>query len=412
MKESVAEKCPQLAAQWSNRNLPLMPSDISYGSNKRVWWMGICGHEWQAIVKNRVNGSDCPYCSRNQLLKGFNDLATLKPELVSEWSEKNYPLMPDMVLSCTNKSVWWRCIHGHEWIAKIADRFYGSQCPYCEGHLIYKGFNDLASNYPELAEEWSEKNAPKRADEVFPKSRENVWWKCRVCGYEWRAVIDSRVKGASCPVCADRVVVAGINDFATTDSELIREWDYDRNATITPEQVHRNSLRIVWWKCVHGHRWRARIADRAIDNEPCHICRKAFEKEFPDILLRYYLRQAGYEVIIDEEELIGIPRSNFVKEKNAVIEFSKPFYNTKDGYRWEYAKTQLCKNARIKLIRILRQRDKEFEDCVCITRLDDSDEALADAIVLALHILRIEISHDVKADRSYLFEKYTDVNSL
>ena len=86
----------------------------------------------------------------------------MKPELVSEWSEKNHPLMPDMVLSCTNKSVWWRCIHGHEWIAKIADRYYGSQCPYCEGHLLYKGFNDLASNYPELAEEWSEKNAPKK----------------------------------------------------------------------------------------------------------------------------------------------------------------------------------------------------------------------------------------------------------
>ena len=412
MKEAVAEKCPELAAQWSNRNLPMTPADVTVGSHKRVWWKGLCGHEWQAIVKNRVKGSDCPYCSGNQLLKGFNDLATMKPELVSEWSDKNHPLMPDMVLSCTNKSVWWKCIHGHEWIAKVADRYYGSQCPYCEGHLLYKGFNDLASNYPELAEEWSERNAPKRADEVFPKSRENVWWKCRVCGYEWRAVIDSRGKGVSCPVCADRVVVAGINDLATTDPELIQEWDYDRNTTITPEKVQRNSLRIVWWKCSHGHRWRAKIADRAIDKEPCHICRKAFEKEFPDILLRYYLRQAGYEVIIDEEKLIGIPLSNFIKEKNAVIEFSKPFYNTKDGYRWEYAKTQLCKNARIKLIRILRQRDKEFEDCVCITRLDDSDEALEDAIELALHILRIEICSDTKADRSYLFGKYTDVNSL
>ena len=179
--------------------------------------------------------------------------------------------MPDMVLSCTNKFVWWKCIHGHEWIAKVADRYYGSQCPYCEGHLIYKGFNDLASNYPELAEEWSERNAPKRDDEVFPKSRENVWWKCRVCGYEWRAVIDNRVKGVSCPVCADRVVVAGINDLATTDPELIQEWAYDRNTTITPERVQRNSLRIVWWKCSHGHRWRAKIADRAIDKAPCHV---------------------------------------------------------------------------------------------------------------------------------------------
>ena len=408
MAETIGEKCPQLTAQWSNRNLLLTPSDVTIGSHKRVWWKGICGHEWQAIVKNRVNGSDCPYCSGNQLLKGFNDLATLKPEIVSEWSEKNHPLMPDMVLSCTNKSVWWRCIHGHEWIAKIADRYYGSQCPYCEGHLLYKGFNDLASNYPELAAEWSEKNAPKQADGVFPKSRENVWWKCRICGYEWRAVIDSRVKGLSCPVCSDRIVMAGNNDLATTDAELLSEWDYGRNSTITPEQVNRNSLRMVWWKCVHGHRWRAKIADRAIDNEPCHICRKAFDKEFPDILLRHYLLQEGYEVIIDEEERIGVPLANYIGKKNAVIEFSKPFYNTKEGYRWEYAKTQLCRNAKIKLIRILKSRDKEFEDCVNITRLDDSDEALADAIKLALHIIRIEITEDVKTDREYLFRKYME----
>ncbi len=225
MKETVSEKCPELAAQWSNRNLPLMPSDVTIGSHKRVWWRGSCGHEWQAIVKNRVNGSDCPYCNSNQLLKGFNDLATMKPELVSEWSDKNHPLMPDMVLSCTNKSVWWRCIQGHEWIAKIADRYYGSQCPYCEGHMLYKGFNDLASNYPELAKEWSEKNAPKRADEVFPKSRENVWWKCRVCSYEWRAVINSRVEGLKCPVCSGRVIKEGYNDLLTTDPDSVRECD-------------------------------------------------------------------------------------------------------------------------------------------------------------------------------------------
>ncbi|WP_044931019.1 zinc-ribbon domain-containing protein [Oribacterium sp. NK2B42] len=408
MKETLAEKCPQLATQWSNMNLPLRPSDVTIGSQKRVWWKGTCGHEWQAIVKNRVNGADCPYCSGNQLLKGFNDLATMKPELISEWSDQNLPLLPDMVLSCSNKSVWWKCIHGHEWVAKVADRYYGSQCPYCEGHKVYKGFNDLASNFPELAREWSEKNSPKRADEVFPKSRENVWWKCHVCGYEWRAVIDSRVKGSSCPVCSDRVVEKGVNDLATTDPVLVREWDHDRNKMISPESVHRNSMRIVWWKCHHGHRWRAKIADRAIDNEPCHICRKAFEKEFPDMLLRYYLSQEGYTIIIDEEELIGVPLSNYIKSINAVIEFSKPFYNTKDGYRWEYAKTQLCRNARIKMIRILKQKDKEFEDCVCITRLDNSDEALAEAIRLALHILGIEIEPDVTTDREILFGKYME----
>ena len=407
MKDTIADKCPVLAREWGSKNIPLMPSDVTTGSNKRVWWKGACGHEWQAIVKNRVNGSGCPFCSGNQLLRGFNDLSTLKPELAEEWSDKNLPLTPDKVMSCTNKTVWWKCINGHEWSARVSDRFYGSGCPYCEGHKVYTGFNDLASLYPEIAAEWSEKNAPKHPDIVSPKSRENVWWKCRVCGYEFRAVIDSRVKGLSCPACADRKIMSGVNDLATTDPDLIPEWDFERNGIITPENTNRNSLRIVWWKCSKGHNWRAKIADRAIDREPCHICRKNFEKAFPDMLLRHYLMQAGYEVIEDEEDLIGIPLSNYIKEKNAVIEISKPFYNTKEGYRWEYVKTQLCHKAKIKLIRILKQKDKEFEDCVNIIRLDNSDEALADAISVALQILRIEINTDVKTDREYLFKQYT-----
>ena len=410
MKKSLSSKYPLLSREWSIKNLPLTPEDVTAGSNKRVWWKGTCGHEWQASIKNRGNGAGCPYCTGHKLLKGFNDLASMKPELVSEWSDRNDPLKADMVISCTNKEVWWKCIRGHEWMARVADRFYGSQCPYCTGHRIYSGFNDLAALYPELSSEWSERNSPKKADQVSPRSVENVWWKCRVCGYEWRAVIVARVKGGCCPVCSDRMVKEGFNDLQTTDPWILPEWDFDRNTIVKPTMVSRNSLRFVWWKCPHGHRWRAKIAYRTLDKEPCHICRKDFEKVFPDLLLRLYIRNAGYEVIIDEEDLIGVPLSNYIREKNAVIEISKPEYNRKDGYKWEYAKTALCRKSRIKLIRILKQRDREFEDCVNITRLDNSDEALSEALKSALQLLRIKADgeSDVSAEKESLFREFME----
>lgn len=410
MNEILAKSCHLLAAEWSKKNHPLTSSDVTTGSNRRVWWKGACGHEWQATVKNRVNGSGCPYCSGHKLLKGFNDLASQKPELASEWSDRNKPLMPDMVMTRSNKKVWWKCIHGHEWASKIADRFYGSECPYCEGHLLKKGFNDFASRYPALAAEWSENNFPEKPDEVFPKSRQNVWWKCRVCGYEWQAVIYKRVCGQSCPACEDRAVKEGVNDLKTTDPEILAEWDYERNYQLTPAEISRQSLRPVWWKCAKGHRWRAKVADRVIDHEPCHICLRNFEKDFPDMLLRLYIKRAGYEVIIGEEDLIGIPVANYIPAKNAVIEISKPVFNTKYGYQMEYAKNVLLKKSRIKLIRILAKKDREFEDCVIIRRLDYSNEALADAIISALQILRIETDSNVKNDREYLLNKYLGGN--
>ena len=56
MKRMLADVCPELINEWSQRNLPLTPESVTHGSNKIVWWKGKCGHEWRASVKNRVIG--------------------------------------------------------------------------------------------------------------------------------------------------------------------------------------------------------------------------------------------------------------------------------------------------------------------------------------------------------------------
>ena len=53
MNNSLAEVRPELVPEWSEKNLPLKPDEITFGSNKKVWWRGACGHEWQTSVKAR-----------------------------------------------------------------------------------------------------------------------------------------------------------------------------------------------------------------------------------------------------------------------------------------------------------------------------------------------------------------------
>ena len=54
MNNSLAEVHPELITEWSEKNLPLTPDDITFGSNKKVWWKGACGHEWQTSVKVQI----------------------------------------------------------------------------------------------------------------------------------------------------------------------------------------------------------------------------------------------------------------------------------------------------------------------------------------------------------------------
>ena len=70
MNNSLAEVHPELVSEWSEKNLTLTPDDITFGSNKKVWWKGTCGHEWQASVKARSNGEKCPICSGARVIAG------------------------------------------------------------------------------------------------------------------------------------------------------------------------------------------------------------------------------------------------------------------------------------------------------------------------------------------------------
>ena len=105
MKNSLADIHPELVSEWSESNLPLTPDTVTYGSNKEVWWKGACGHEWQASVKSRSSGENCPICSGKRVVEGINDLATLEPELALEWSEENISLKPSMVGTGSHKKV-------------------------------------------------------------------------------------------------------------------------------------------------------------------------------------------------------------------------------------------------------------------------------------------------------------------
>ena len=203
MTGSLASVHPELIPEWSEKNLPLTPDKITFGSNKRVWWKGACGHEWETSVKARSKGEKCPICSGARVIEGINDLATLKPLLAQEWSEKN-ELKPTEVSVASHKKIIWKCKHGHEWEASVKSRTVnGTGCPYCSHNKVLAGFNDLASQYPDIAAEWSDRNLPLQPTMVTAFANSKAWWKCRDCGNEWYTLISTRSGGSRCPYWKD-----------------------------------------------------------------------------------------------------------------------------------------------------------------------------------------------------------------
>ncbi len=399
---SFADVHPELISEWAEEN-KLKPDKVSYGSNKKIIWNGKCGHTWEGIVKNRSKGHGCPYCSGNKILIGFNDLGSCDPELSKEWSDRNQPFMPEDFTFHSPRTVWWECRKcKHTWRARIADRVDGHGCPVCAGEELVPGLNDFETLNPELALEWSDRNEI-MPDEVWTKSRKSVWWECSTCGYEWKAVINSRVMGQKCPACSGRKVLSGYNDLKTVYPDLADEWDHERNGDILPEKTRAASMEKVFWKDVFGHMWRAKISDR-VEGEGCPVCKA---NRLADLKLRtviYYADKAGERIEAGNEDIIGIPLQLFLPISKVAIEFSNNHRYTYSQYNWENAKNWLCINSGIKLFRILEPDDEEFNNCACITIPDDSEEIISRAIQAVFDRSGIETDVDIGRDKEEIMK--------
>jgi len=236
---------PEIAAQADGWD----PKSHTAGSGSKVRWKCELGHTWNATVANRSMGGGCPVCSGHAVLIGFNDLATVNPELAAQadgWD-------PTTLTGGSRKKVAWRCEHGHSWDTRVDKRSNGGDCPVCSRHKIQAGFNDLATTNPELAAQ---------ADGWDPTtlaafSKKIVRWRCEY-GHLWRAMISNRSKGSGCAVCAGYKVLVGFNDLATVNPELAAQadgWD--------PTTRTAGSGSKVRWKCELGHTWNAAAATRA-----------------------------------------------------------------------------------------------------------------------------------------------------
>ena len=393
---------PDLVVEWSPENEPLMPTEVNAQSHRKVKWKGQCGHEWRSEIRARVRGSGCPYCSNNKIMQGFNDLATVHPYLAKEWSPRNLPWTPEQAPAGANRMAWWRCEKGHEWQTLISTRAGGSKCPYCSGIKLLKGFNDLKTRFPKLAEEWSNKNLPLLPEDINEKSRLNVWWRCGSCGYEWQSVVHTRVHGAICPVCADRKVLKGVNDFLSTDPALAKEWDYDKNKR-DPGSFSRHSMVRAWWKCNCGHSWNAKISDRTLNKKGCSVCEAEFIALLPQLAVMYYSGKCGLEAKINDEKAVGVLLETYVPSAGIAIEADK----IRDSKQWreEYGIKRLqCKAKKIELYTL---SDIEISGDKYFIYIGNTQIDILNGVLTAFKRSKIYINADPERDIEVIRERFS-----
>jgi hypothetical protein len=231
------------------------------GSNRKMDWQCKFGHVWKATIYERaLRNSGCPYCKNTKVLTGFNDLATLFPDIASQAHDWD----PSLVNIGSHKKYNWKCPKNHIWVSTPVHRIRMKQgCAVCDGKQIQIGVNDLKSLHPELAlqaDGWDPQT-------ISAGSHEKKSWKCKI-GHTWKASVgDMASRNHLCPYCSNQNLLSGFNDLATKFPGLAQEadgWD--------ASNIHAGAKTKKSWKCSKGHTWIATINSRTLLNVGCPFC--------------------------------------------------------------------------------------------------------------------------------------------
>ena len=166
------------------------------------------------VADRRVGDDACPYCSGTLPMPGRDDLASQAPELMKEWSSRNTG-DPAKIFRTAKTRYLWICPNCHgEYAAPLVERYEGDDsCPYCKGAKVLRGFNDIATMFPdEIKSNWCEaENAliGVLASNHLKNSSVKAWWKCPDCGRKYYQTIKAHMNflhrhQKSCPYCKGR----------------------------------------------------------------------------------------------------------------------------------------------------------------------------------------------------------------
>lgn len=359
------------------KNIGVDLTFIPASSKQKVWWLGKeCAHEWFAVVNDRVNrGTGCPFCTGKRLCAGFNDLATVFPDVAAEWdynAEINEGVTPSNVLAGNAAKRGFVCPLGHSYIASLKSRCEGTGCNVCHGLVVLSGFNDLASSDPDVASKWdysSSLNAGLSPETVTAKSNKKFGWLCDkghsfVAGTYVMTRVDSR--RMKCPVCSNKVVIQGVNDLATVRPDLATEWDFESevNKGVSPDSVVAGGRRMVGWVCGSDHRWVAKLNNRVNQGQGCSRCAlnqtSRVEGEFRGLFAKIFSNIKNPEVKIpvigvsDRRKWLLVDILGEFRGQQVVVEYDGAYWHQGKNEH-DVVKTQRLLDAGFVVVRIREQ---------------------------------------------------------
>lgn len=267
---SFRSRASKLLKYWDyDKNEPITPDSISYGSNKLLWWKCEKGHQWQSPPSRMIKGIGCPICNRS--------MHTSLPEYAVFWYLRK--ALSDVQWG-THQCGWEVDVYVHS--LKIGIEYDGrawhktdisyereqrkeqdlllkkgiklirikeSDLNLVDNNIIYYAVDNSYSNFDWMIEQLlAMLNIDKNISHSFNEDikRINADYHKEFDTYKRLDIINPRVA---------------------------EEWNYEKNDGLTPQMVTAGSHLVVWWRCSKcSNEWETSVRKRTERNQDCPIC--------------------------------------------------------------------------------------------------------------------------------------------
>lgn len=263
-----------LMEEWDTRkNMDLLRigiADVSAGCGNKVYWIcSRCGENFEASVSHRtICGSGCPHCNKK---------ATSLPEQIIYHSLKQ--IFPDTISrgKAFGKIEYDICIPSQKFCIEYNGQYW---------HKDKKERDDkkeqICSKYNVRLIQIYGCNTGDECEVSGNKIRYRISYSRHleqlrkiigiildILGHSIEEIIFDKAADNAYKAMYDEVE----NNISVTYPELLKEWDYDLNGTMKPEQFTAGSRQMVNWKCKNcKNSWKVSVKSRTMFKTGCSCC--------------------------------------------------------------------------------------------------------------------------------------------
>ena len=262
---NLSTQYPEIVKEWHpTLNKDFKATEVTYGSEKKVWWLCPKGHSYKATINNRtLRQSGCPQCSNQSSepeIRILTEFKYLFDNVVSRYKENGIEI--DIYLPKYKVGIEYDGEHWHkEKEEQDLDK---------NKLLITQRINLVRVREKPLKALSNEDVMVDKNVSLIKSDLNKILRKVSpFVGIEVNKKIDSYINQTS--FVNDDLFKEYRSYFPSpfpehsllkTHPELSNEWDYEKNYPLKPENFSYGVKNKMWWLCQSGHSFQATINHR------------------------------------------------------------------------------------------------------------------------------------------------------